>query len=168
MKNTYKLICLFFTLLVIVSCEDLNDGVNVNPNDILVDDVEERLFLTGGMIANVQIQSGHLNRISGMYTGQLVGYSSLYSNIYGFNLSTAESNGTWNALYVGVLTNMRHIVENSTNDLLRGIAMIVEAHAVVRLLLYLATFLTLRQGIWKFQTPSSTLKFRFTTVLLLF
>lgn len=130
MKNTYKLICLFFTLLVIVSCEDLNDGVNVNPNDILVDDVEERLFLTGGMIANVQIQSGHLNRISGMYTGQLVGYSSLYSNIYGFNLSTAESNGTWNALYVGVLTNMRHIVENSTNDLLRGIAMIVEAHAV--------------------------------------
>ena len=77
MKNTYKLICLFFTLLVTVSCEDLNDGVNVNPNDILVDDVEERLFLTGGMIANVQIQCGHLNRISGMYTGQLIGYSSL-------------------------------------------------------------------------------------------
>ena len=130
MKNTYKLICLFFTLLVTVSCEDLNDGVNVNPNDILVDDVEERLFLTGGMIANVQIQCGHLNRISGMYTGQLIGYSSLYSNIYGFNLSTAESNSEWNALYVGVITNMRHIVENSNSDQLRGIAMIVEAHAV--------------------------------------
>ena len=130
MKNTYKLICLFFTLLVIGSCEDLNEGVNVNPNDILVDDVEARLFLTGGMIANVQIQSGHLNRISGMYAGQLIGYSSLYSNIYGFNLSTAESNGTWNALYVGVITNMRHIVENATNDQLKGIAMIVEAHAV--------------------------------------
>lgn len=64
-----------------------------------------------------------------MYSGQLVGYSSLYSNIYGYNLSTAESNSEWNALYVGVLTNMRHIVANSNSDLLRGIAMVVEAHA---------------------------------------
>ena len=130
MKNIYQMLYLFFTLLAVISCEDLNEDVNVNPNDILVKDVEERLFLTGGMIANVQIQSGHLNRISGMYAGQLIGYSSLYSNIYGFNLSTAESNGTWNALYVGVITNMRHIVQNSTNDQLRGIAMILEAHAV--------------------------------------
>ena len=61
-----------------------------------------------------------------MYTGQLIGYSSLYSNIYGLSLSTAESNGTWNAVYVGVLTNMQHIIANSNNDLLRGIAMVVE------------------------------------------
>lgn len=129
MKNIYKLLLLSLTLLVAISCEEMNEGVNENPNDILVGDVEERLFLTGGMLANVQVQSGHLNRIGGMFTGQLIGYSSLYSNIYGLSLSSAESNGTWNALYVGVLTNMRHIIANSNNDLLRGIAMIVEAHA---------------------------------------
>ena len=64
-----------------------------------------------------------------MYSGQLIGFSSLYSNIYGFNLSTAEANSEWNALYVGVMTNMRNIATNSNNPLLVGIAQIVEAHA---------------------------------------
>lgn len=129
MKNILKILALSFILIFPYACEDLNEGVNDNPNDIIVNDVEERLFLTGGMIANVNIQCSHLNRIGGMYTGQLIGFSSLYSNIYGYNLSTVESNGEWNSLYVGVMTNMRHIIENSNNDLLKGIAMIVEAHA---------------------------------------
>ena len=115
---------------MITSCESLVEGINDNPNDIIVSDVENRLFLTGGMIANVQVQCGHLNRISAMYSGQLIGFSSLYSNIYGYSLSTAESNGEWNAIYVGVITNMRHIVNNSTNAQLVGIAKVVEAHAV--------------------------------------
>ncbi|MDO7703679.1 MAG: SusD/RagB family nutrient-binding outer membrane lipoprotein, partial [Flavobacteriaceae bacterium] len=130
MKKIYTILSLSLTLLLATSCEDIVEGINDNPNDIIVSDVEERLFLTGGMIANVQVQLGHLNRISGMYSGQLIGYSSLYSNIYGFNLSTAESNGEWNAIYVGVITNMRHIIENSNSQLLVGIAMVVEAHAV--------------------------------------
>jgi hypothetical protein len=64
-----------------------------------------------------------------MYSGQLIGFSSLYSNIYGFNLSTAEANSEWNAFYVGVLTNMRHVASTSKNPVLIGIAQIVEAHA---------------------------------------
>jgi hypothetical protein len=59
----------------------------------------------------------------------LICFSSLYSNIYGYNLSTAESNGEWNALYVGVLTNTGHIINNSNNSLLVGIAKVVQAHA---------------------------------------
>ena len=121
MKKIYTILSLSLTLLLATSCEDIVEGINDNPNDIIVSDVEERLFLTGGMIANVQVQLGHLNRISGMYSGQLIGYSSLYSNIYGFNLSTAESNGEWNAIYVGVITNMRHIIENSNSQLLTKI-----------------------------------------------
>lgn len=112
-----------------MSCEDIVEGINDNPNDIIISDVEERLFLTGSMLANVQLNCGHLNRIGGMYSGQLIGFSSLYSNIYGFNLSTAESNGEWNAIYVGVLTNTNHIIDNSSNSLLVGIAKVVQAHA---------------------------------------
>ena len=92
MKKIIYTITLSLSLLFIISCEDLVDGINDNPNDIIVTDVQERLFLTGAQLANIQINCGHLNRISGMYTGQLIGYSSLYSNIYGFSLSTAESN----------------------------------------------------------------------------
>lgn len=130
MKKISYIFKITLTFLIIVSCENLVEGINDNPNDIIVSDVENRLFLTGGMIANVQVQCGHLNRISAMYSGQLIGFSSLYSNIYGYNLSSAESNGEWNAVYVGVITNMRHIVNNSSNSQLVGIAKIIEAHAV--------------------------------------
>jgi len=116
-------------LLIASSCESIVEDINANPNDILTTDVEDRLFLTGSLLANTQLQLGHLNRISQMYSGQLIGFSSLYSNIYGFNLSTAEANSEWNAFYVGVLTNMRKVAANASNPLLVGIAQIVEGHA---------------------------------------
>ncbi|MBL6661992.1 MAG: SusD/RagB family nutrient-binding outer membrane lipoprotein [Flavobacteriaceae bacterium] len=116
-------------ILTASSCESIVEDINANPNDILTTDVENRLFLTGSQLANIQLQLGHLNRIGQMYSGQLIGFSSLYSNIYGFNLSTAEANSEWNALYVGVMTNMRKVASSSTNPLLVGIAQIVEAHA---------------------------------------
>jgi hypothetical protein len=121
---------LILGILIASSCESIVEDINANPNDILTTDVENKLFLTGSLLANIQMQLGHLNRIGQMYSGQLIGFSSLYSNIYGFNLSTAEANSEWNALYVGVLTNMRNVAANSSSPLLVGIAQIVEAHAV--------------------------------------
>ena len=121
---------LSLSLIFITSCEDILEGINDNPNDIIVSDVEERLFLTGIQLANVQLNCGHLNRIGGMYSGQLIGYSSLYSNIYGFSLSTAESNSEWGYIYVNIMSNTRHIINNSNNQLLVGIAKVIEAHAV--------------------------------------
>jgi len=83
------------------------------------------------MLANTSAQAGHLNRIAGMYSGQLTGLSSLYSNIYGYNLSSAESVGTWSRIYIGVVPNVRHIREQLPGDpLLQGIAKVLEAHAV--------------------------------------
>ena len=66
-----------------------------------------------------------------MFSGQLVGYTSLYSNIYGYSLSTVESNDEWNGCYTGVLTNVRYVIEIVPDDkLLVGIAKVLEAHAV--------------------------------------
>jgi hypothetical protein len=130
MKKFIYTLTLSLSVIFIISCEDLVDGINDNPNDIIVSDVDESLFLTGIQLANIQLNCGHLNRIGGMYSGQLVGYSSLYSNIYGFSLSTAESNSEWNYIYVNIMSNTRHIVNNSSNQLLVGIAKVIEAHAV--------------------------------------
>ena len=129
MKNTFSLI-LIASMLMLASCEiptDLND----NPNEITLQDVDASLFLNGAQLANIMVQNSHLNRITGMFSGQLIGYTSLYSNIYGYSLSTVESNDEWNGCYTGVLTNVRHIVEAVPDDkLLVGIAQVVEAHAV--------------------------------------
>ena len=129
MKNTFSLI-LIASMLMLASCEiptDLND----NPNEITLQDVDPSLFLNGAQLANIMVQNSHLNRITGMFSGQLIGYTSLYSNIYGYSLSTVESNDEWNGCYTGVLTNVRHIVEAVPDDkLLVGIAKVIEAHAV--------------------------------------
>ena len=129
MKNIFSLI-LVGSMLMLTSCEmptDLND----NPNAITLQDVGANLFINGAQLANIMIQNSHLNRITGMFSGQLVGYTSLYSNIYGYSLSTVESNDEWNGCYTGVLTNVRHIREIVPDDeLLVGIAKVLEAHAV--------------------------------------
>ena len=129
MKNTFSLI-LVASMLMLASCEiptDLND----NQNEITLQDVDASLFLNGAQLANTMVQNSHLNRITGMFSGQLIGYTSLYSNIYGYSLSTVESNDEWNGCYTGVLTNVRHIVEAVPDDkLLVGIAKVIEAHAV--------------------------------------
>ena len=123
MKNTFSLI-LIASMLMLASCEiptDLND----NPNEITLQDVDASLFLNGAQLANIMIQNSHVNRISGMFSGQLVGYTSLYSNIYGYSLSTVESNDEWRGCYTGVLTNVRHI-RNATDDkLLVGMSKVV-------------------------------------------
>ncbi|MEL7222551.1 MAG: SusD/RagB family nutrient-binding outer membrane lipoprotein, partial [Bacteroidota bacterium] len=130
MKNYIKLLALI-GLFSFSACESLVDDINDNPNDILIDDVQADLFLTGAMLANVSAQVGHANRIAAMYSGQLVGITSLYSNIYGFSLSTVESNATWSRVYVGMIPNLRTIRENVPNDaLLNGICKVLEAHGV--------------------------------------
>ncbi len=118
------------TSLIFISCE-IPENLNDNPNDLTVSDVDANLFLNGAQLANNIVQVSHLNRISGMFSGQLVGYASLYSNIYGYSLSTVETNGEWNRAYIGVVANTRHIIESAPEDkLLVGIAKILEAHAI--------------------------------------
>lgn len=122
---------LLASIFLISSCQDILEDVNDNPNQITPEEIEARLFLTGALLANTSGQAGHLNRISGMYTGQLVGITSLYSNIYGYSLSTAESVGTWSRFYIGVVPNVRFIRERLPDDnLMQGIAKVVEAHAI--------------------------------------
>lgn len=122
--------CLIFVLLI-ASCQNLVDDLNDNPNQITIEEVDAKLFLTGAMLANSVAQAGHLNRISAMWSGQLTGLSSLYSNIYGYSISTAESVSTWSRVYIGVIPNVRHIRAQLPGDnLMQGITKVLEAHAV--------------------------------------
>ena len=130
MKNYIKLFLMAFAV-VLVSCKDIVDDLNENPNELLPEEIDANLFLTGSMLANTVAQGGHLNRIAGMWSGQLVGFTSLYSNIYGYDISTAESVGTWSRIYVGTVPNLRYIREKVPNDpLLNGISKVLEAHAI--------------------------------------
>lgn len=115
----------------LVSCESLVDDINDNPNDLTVDILEARLFLTGALLSNTLVQAGHPMRIAGLYSGQFVAYQSLYLNIYNYNLTSEEAIGTWNRAYQGVVPQVRLIRDKlPENDLYQGICKIIEAHAL--------------------------------------
>ncbi len=117
--------------ILLTSCEKMVEGVNENPNNLVQTDIEARLLLKGAQLANIVAQAGHNNRIGGMYSGQLIGFQSLYSNIYGYSLSAVESNQTWSRIYVGCIPNVRAIIDMVPDDyLMVGICKVMEAHAI--------------------------------------
>ncbi len=129
-KNIYK--GLFFAIaLLMVSCESIVEDINDDPNGLVIEEVDAALFLTGAQLANALAQAGHANRMAGMWSGQLIGYASVYGNAYGYNISTAEANTTWNRIYISVIPQVRHIANISDADpLLKGISKVLEAHAI--------------------------------------
>lgn len=131
MKTIKSLIIILGILLLTPSCQKMVEGLNNDPNKITPNDILAKDFLTGAMIANVDSELGHLDRIAGMWSGQLIGFQSLYANIYGYNISTAESVSTWHEIYVGMIPNLRYIRKIAPNDkLLTGISKVLEAQAV--------------------------------------
>ena len=124
--------CLFLSVVCLcVSCSSLVEDINIDPNGINANDIEASSFLTGTLLANSMLHCSHAMRITGLWSGQLVGYTSLYSNIYAYNISTSEMNDPWNLIYIGILPNVRHIREAAPNDdLLQGISKTVEALAI--------------------------------------
>jgi len=130
MKNIFKglFVCIAFCM---VSCESIVEGINDDPNGLVIEEVNADLFLTGAQLANALAQAGHANRMAGMWSGQLIGYASVYGNAYGYNISTAEANSTWNRIYISVIPQVRHIANISESDaLLTGISKVIEAHAI--------------------------------------
>lgn len=130
MKNIFKGF-LLMTAVMMTSCEGIVEGINDDPNGITISDVDAQLFLTGAQLANTNGQVGHLNRIAGMWSGQLIGFASVYGNAFSYDISTAETNSTWSRFYIGVVPNVRHIRNSLPNDaLLQGVSKVMEAHAI--------------------------------------
>lgn len=113
--------------LVFTSCEygDLNN----NPNEPT--QVPPNLLITGTMLADISINASHIQRISGMWSGQYKGFQSVYGSMYNYNISTEESNSSWGYLYNGIIAQNKIIQENFANDkLIVGITKVIEAHSV--------------------------------------
>lgn len=126
-----KIIYLFVFLLLWTSCERLNEGVNDNPNDITIDAIQAKSFLAGTQLGNIQVQVGHLQRISGLWTRQLIGFQSSYLSLDQHNITTAESNSTWNRAYQSVLAQIRTIQTKAEgDDQLTAISKIIEANTI--------------------------------------
>lgn len=125
MKKIKYIIVIFSIIFSGCDYGDLND----NPNEPT--QVPELLVLTGTMLADVAVNSSHINRIAGLWSGQYKGEQNLYGNIYTYGISTEESNASWGYLYNGIIAQNDVIQKGLSNDLLIvGITKVIEAHAV--------------------------------------
>ena len=80
MKTIYKILLSFVFLIATVSCDDYLD-VNENKNQ-LVAVPSGNLLLKGTLLANAQVQQGHLSRVSMYYTGGFIGLQLVQQTIY--------------------------------------------------------------------------------------
>jgi hypothetical protein len=129
MKKIYfKYLTLITLIFSSISCQDLVDGINDNPNELTVDDVDAGLFLYGAEIENMLIQLGLFNRTASFWSGQLIGYESVEQERYSYIFT--DGTFDWDG-YQSVLTPLRYIREEKPdNNLYQGIAKVVEAHLV--------------------------------------
>ena len=127
MKKYIKTIICTLLLVSFSGCDQYLD-VNEDPN--VATDVPSGLLLKGMELADVQIQSGHIMRISQFWTGQMKGIANLYARINDYIISPEESNDIWAFMYHGIMTQNDIIQTNSEDQLVKGIANVLEAHAL--------------------------------------
>lgn len=124
-----KIILILLPLLIFTQCESLVEDINVNPNEPI--NAPADLLLIGTELATVTSQVSHLQRISGMWSGQYRGITLLYGSLYNYNISTEETNSTWSTMYQGVVKQSRIIQrELSERPQYVGISKVLEAYAV--------------------------------------
>ncbi|MEZ4825613.1 MAG: SusD/RagB family nutrient-binding outer membrane lipoprotein [Bacteroidia bacterium] len=88
-------------------------------------------YFREGMLANIEVQIGHIQRISALWSGQLGGYTGSYRLLYDYNITSEETNSIWLQAYPGSITLLREVRNNMQDDLLhRGIAKVMEAYVV--------------------------------------
>ena len=114
-------------LLTFIGCDHYLD-INEDPNVAV--DVPSELLIKGMQLADVQIQSGHLMRISQFWTGQMKGIANLYARINDYNISPEETNSEWGFMYHGIMTQNKIIQENSEDEFIKGVSNILEAHGI--------------------------------------
>ncbi len=129
MKTVYKILLSFVFLFSATACDDYID-VNDNPNQ-LTEVPSGDLLLRGTLLANAQVQQGHLSRVSMYYTGGLIGLNLVQQTIYNYDYTPGDTNGTWGHIYNGILVQNKEIRRISPNlDMLLAIIDVNEALAV--------------------------------------
>jgi len=129
MKSIYKIILSFIFLTSAVACDDYLD-VNDNPNQLVAVPSGD-LLLRGTLLANAQIQQGHLARTSMYYTGGLIGLQLVQETLYNYDYTPGDSNAVWGHIYNGVLVQNNEIRRISPDvGRLQGIIDVNEALTV--------------------------------------
>jgi hypothetical protein len=114
-----KLIALFTTSLILFSCAELVDDLNVDPNNPTTAPYD--LVLTGAQLGNVVLQTGEATRKAGIFAGQYTGLDRNHLLFTTYNVAATNFNAEWNNVYVDVVVNTRVAEDLARNSGVEGI-----------------------------------------------
>ncbi|GMN05546.1 hypothetical protein MTsPCn5_09340 [Croceitalea sp. MTPC5] len=130
MKTANKNLIILLLLLtsLFIGCEELVDGINENPNNFTLDELEPGLFLNGAELNLIDILLDDFNRMAGYWSGQLIGFDQTELERYSYNVTFTDFN--WDG-YQEVLTPLKEIRERTPdNNRYQGITRVLEAQLV--------------------------------------
>jgi hypothetical protein len=134
MKKFTKYITPLLFACVAISCTDLADGINVDPNALSVSDAQAKNIFQSALLANQYFQTSNNVRNTMLWLDQGTGIDRQYIPLNNWNNNTSsDSDSAWNLAYVNFLTQARIASEKATaeNNLkMLGALQIVEANCM--------------------------------------
>lgn len=131
MKRIYSILFSAVLLFTAVSCEDIVEGLNDNPN--AATDAPNPLVLTAAQLAQAVVWEGHANRVVNMWSGYFNGADRQYADYALYNVNAGNFNTAWNNVYQGTMAQTRLIISRAGETgerTIAGIAKVVEVSSV--------------------------------------
>ncbi len=127
-----KIFIYVIILIVFLGCNKLEFKTE-DPNNF--EDATAELMINAPLLANTVVIEGELARTAAIWSGQLTGADRQYISLNRYMVAAADFNQIWGILYTEGITQSR-ILQNKAiadkNEVLEGIAMIVEANLVIQ------------------------------------
>lgn len=127
MKN-YKNIFLFLSVFLAFSCEDDVLGLNDDPN--IFTSVPGELQIGTAELSAIKLASSDASRYSAVFAGHATGAGAQFVNTQVYDVTSGDFSDLWGDAYQEGLTQAREVAsraEESGNDVLRGVALIIES-----------------------------------------
>ncbi|MBC6696679.1 SusD/RagB family nutrient-binding outer membrane lipoprotein [Hymenobacter puniceus] len=131
MKIKFNYTVLLFLGLLLGSCQDFVDDLDVDPNQPPSADAQN--MLQGIELADAVIHEGEAARISAMWTAQFTGANQQYNSINRYDVTAGNFDNMWSTMYVDVATQSRIAAARALqeqNPRLSGILQVLEAHTL--------------------------------------
>jgi hypothetical protein len=134
MKKFNKYITPLLLALAVISCTNLADDINVDPNALSVEDAQARNIFQAALLANQYFQTSNNVRNTMLWLDSGTGIDRQYIPLNNWNNNTSsDSDSAWNLAYVNFLTQARiaSAKAKSENNLkMLGVLQIVEANCM--------------------------------------
>jgi hypothetical protein len=122
MKNTFRLVFLFFAAAMVSCDQDLD--INTDPNS--PEQINPGLALAAAESSLATVVGGDLMNLGGFYAQYhtQAPTASQYENIDQYNINTTYADRLWTELYAGCLNDLRYVLEESNQNGETGTALI--------------------------------------------